>query len=133
MGSSGLMRLNRKARMSAGGNPMRKVWVYTIISILLGLALLGTISPVAAESGPGKALYEEKCASCHGTNGDGQGPLASVFDPAPADFRRPEFWQGNVNQKITNTVEQGHGPMPAIDLSPNQIKAIIDYMSHSFK
>jgi len=112
---------------------MSKVRVYVVVGIFLGLALLGTISPAVAAYGSGKALYEEKCASCHGTDGDGQGPLASVFDPAPVDFRNPGFWQGNANQKITNTVEKGHGPMPAIDLSPSQIKAIIDYMSHTFK
>lgn len=112
---------------------MSKVCVYVVVGIILGLSLFGTISPAVAEAGQGKALYEDKCASCHGTNGDGQGPLASVFTPVPADFRNPGFWQGNVNQKITNTVKNGHGPMPSIDLSPSQIKAIIDYMSHTFK
>lgn len=112
---------------------MNKVRVYIVVGIFLGLALFVTVSPAVAEDGQGKALYEEKCASCHGTDGDGQGPLASVFNPVPADFRKPGFWQGNVNQKITKTVENGHGPMPAIDLSPSQIQAIIDYMSHNFK
>ncbi len=114
-------------------NLMYKVGVCTAVSLFLGLALFGTKSPAVAEDGQGKALYEEKCASCHGTNGDGQGPVASIFNPAPADFRSPDFWQGNVRQKITNTVEQGHGPMPAIDLSPTQTKAVIDYMSQTFK
>lgn len=112
---------------------MGKVYVFVVVGIFLGLALFGTISPAVAGDEQGKALYAEKCASCHGTKGDGQGSLASMFDPAPVDFRNPGFWQGKVNQKITNTVENGHGPMPALSLSPSQIKAIIDYMSHTFK
>ena len=112
---------------------MNKALVYVIVGVFMGLALFGTMNPAVAEYGQGKGLYEEKCASCHGTNGDGKGPVASIFSPGPSDFRTPGFWQGNVNQKITNTVENGHGPMPAIDLSPSQIKAIIDYMSHTFK
>lgn len=112
---------------------MWKLRIYTVVSIFMGLALFATISSAVAESGPGKALYEEKCASCHGANGDGKGSVASLFNPAPADFRNPDFWQGNVNQKIINTVEHGHGPMAPIDLSPSQIKVIIDYMSHTFK
>jgi mono/diheme cytochrome c family protein len=112
---------------------MSKVHVYLMASIFLALFLCQTMSPAVAEDGPGKALYEEKCASCHGTNGDGQGPLASMFNPAPVDFSNPGFWQGNFNQKIADTVNNGHGPMPAINLSPSQIKAVIDYMSHTFK
>jgi mono/diheme cytochrome c family protein len=27
------------------------------------------------------------CASCHGVRGDGKGDMASMFDPAPRDFR----------------------------------------------
>ncbi len=110
---------------------MSKVSVYVVVGIFLGLALFGTISPAVAENG--QALYEEKCASCHGTNGDGKGPVASIFTPGPSDFRAPGFWQGDVNQKITNTVENGHGPMSPVNLSPSQIKAVIDYMSHTFK
>jgi high-affinity iron transporter len=32
------------------------------------------------------ALYREHCASCHGTDGHGDGPAAKGLDPAPADF-----------------------------------------------
>jgi mono/diheme cytochrome c family protein len=110
---------------------MSKVSDYLVVGIFLGLALFGTMSPAVAQNG--QALYEEKCASCHGSNGDGQGPTASLFNPAPADFRNPSFWQGNVNQKITNTIENGHGPMPAINLSTSEIKAVINYMSRTFK
>jgi mono/diheme cytochrome c family protein len=27
------------------------------------------------------------CATCHGRNGDGQGPMAKLFDPPPRNFR----------------------------------------------
>ena len=116
-----------------GGHLRNKALVYVIGGVFMGLVLFAAITPAVAESGQGKALYEEKCASCHGTNGDGKGPVASLFNPAPADFRNPGFWQGDVNQKIINTVEHGHGPMAPIDLSPSQIKIIIDYVSHTFK
>jgi cytochrome c5 len=32
-----------------------------------------------------------------------------------------------------NAVENGFGAMPALGLPPEQVKAIIDYMSHTFK
>lgn len=31
-------------------------------------------------------LYESQCASCHGSDGRGNGPLAKGMDPAPVDF-----------------------------------------------
>lgn len=32
------------------------------------------------------SLYESQCASCHGSDGRGNGPLAKGLDPAPVDF-----------------------------------------------
>lgn len=38
----------------------------------------------------GAALYQERCASCHGATGMGNGPAASGLDPAPVDFTARE-------------------------------------------
>jgi DMSO reductase family type II enzyme heme b subunit len=60
--------------------------------ILLGVAALvlsGLASPAGAqpgEAGAGKALYELKCAGCHGVKGDGKGAAAELLDPPPRDF-----------------------------------------------
>jgi mono/diheme cytochrome c family protein len=106
-------------------------WInWFIITIFLGYAL--AVSPVAAFA-QGQQIFNDRCAMCHGQDGKGNGPAAASFSPAPADFTSPGFWQGNVGQKITNTIENGHGPMPAISLSSNQIKAVIAYITKSFK
>jgi mono/diheme cytochrome c family protein len=34
----------------------------------------------------GKALYRKYCSNCHGTNGQGDGPLANKLTPKPADL-----------------------------------------------
>lgn len=82
----------------------------------------------------GRALYEEKCVICHGANGKGDGPAAAALSPPPKDLNSPEFWkQKNVDQIITNQVKNGKGAMPAFRLSEEEIKAIIDFMSHTFK
>lgn len=36
----------------------------------------------------GGALYMQYCASCHGINADGQGLLAPILDPKPANLTR---------------------------------------------
>lgn len=40
----------------------------------------------AADPARGKALFDDKCASCHGATGKGDGPAAAALNPPPADF-----------------------------------------------
>jgi mono/diheme cytochrome c family protein len=63
------------------------------MSILVGLALIFTVSagswqrPVAAASGPdGAELFTTYCASCHGAEGLGNGPVAHALRHAPANL-----------------------------------------------
>ena len=54
-----------------------------------GLLLLTLVAHAAATeaAGDGKALYMQYCASCHGTQGDGKGPLAPTLTTPPANLR----------------------------------------------
>jgi mono/diheme cytochrome c family protein len=112
---------------------MRKILTFAIIGMLLGITLFLTRTAAADEYAHGKKLYSDKCQICHGVNGKGDGPAASALSPKPANFTDPKFWQGDVDKKITNTIENGHGMMPAFDLKPADIKDVIDYISHTFK
>jgi cytochrome c5 len=43
--------------------------------------------PATAENlKAGKQLYEQDCASCHGSTGRGDGPAGKSLDPAPSDL-----------------------------------------------
>ncbi|MGE3268514.1 MAG: copper resistance protein CopC [Chloroflexota bacterium] len=50
-------------------------------------ALRNPFPPDTASIARGRELYEQQCASCHGANGRGDGPLAASLRPRPADFR----------------------------------------------
>ncbi len=39
----------------------------------------------------GKTIFVDKCSTCHGMSGKGDGPLASQFDPAPAVLADPQL------------------------------------------
>jgi DMSO reductase family type II enzyme heme b subunit len=57
----------------------------------LALALVGLLAPGAAwaqagDPAAGKAVYEKKCALCHGDRGDGKGAGAELLLPRPRDF-----------------------------------------------
>jgi len=99
------------------------------------IAAILSSSSVAQEGeySQGKALYEEKCVICHGANGKGDGPAAAALSPPPRDFNKPAFWdRKDVDQIIIKQVKNGKGAMPAFHLADDEIKAIIDYMSHTF-
>ncbi|MBI3877388.1 MAG: c-type cytochrome, partial [Verrucomicrobia bacterium] len=42
--------------------------------------------PTEASLAPGKTVYEQHCAACHGINGDGNGPAAVWLYPKPRNF-----------------------------------------------
>ena len=111
---------------------MKRVLFFVLLGLFLVPMVLGGSSPALAQ-GNGKSIFNDKCAMCHGTDGKGNGPAASAFSPSPKDFNTSAFWQNFNRAKIKDTIENGHGPMPAVDLSSSQIKAVIDYMQQAFK
>jgi mono/diheme cytochrome c family protein len=55
---------------------------------VIALLLLTAIAPgaFAADAGPGRALYLRLCASCHGVDGRGDGPVAPALGDRPTDL-----------------------------------------------
>jgi mono/diheme cytochrome c family protein len=113
---------------------MKKVLLFMAVILFSGSILLWPGRGRTAEYEQGKNLYDSRCQICHGADGKGNGPAASSFSPRPANLTDPKFWQQkDIDKTITNTIEHGHGLMPPMGLSPDQIKAVIDYLSHAFK
>ncbi len=112
---------------------MRTVLSLVAIGLLLTTSLSLLQTARADEYALGKKLYTDKCQICHGVKGDGNGPAGATLSPKPANFTDPKFWQGDVDKKITETILNGHGMMPSFDLTPAEIKDLIDYLTHTFK
>ena len=58
-----------------------------ILPIVLALASLliapSLVLAQAGDAGAGKAVYERKCAGCHGDKGDGKGAAAELLMEPP--------------------------------------------------
>lgn len=59
------------------------------------------------------ALYLQRCVSCHGANGRGNGPLAVSLAVQPPDFR--DTVQRKSNPQIRRIIAEGRGMMPAFE------------------
>lgn len=58
-------------------------------AVLISLALAWLPACAWAQAGDvnaGKAVYEKRCALCHGAKGDGKGAAAELLSPPPRDF-----------------------------------------------
>ncbi len=55
----------------------------------------------------GKKIYMQQCASCHGDNGKGDGPLAVRCVPAPANFASGVLKHGSSPDAIFKSISNG--------------------------
>jgi high-affinity iron transporter len=100
-----------------------------------GLALaLGVMAAPAlgADAVDGKAVYEIRCAPCHGDSGEGNGPAAAALEPKPRNFRDAAFWRGRSRTSLKLVVEQGRpgtmmAPFKGV-LSDAEIDGVVRYV-----
>jgi high-affinity iron transporter len=60
------------------------------------------ITPVSLTNG--KKIFENNCSVCHGLKGNGDGPMASQFDPSPAVLSDPKL-TGDANSTAYDNFE----------------------------
>lgn len=55
----------------------------------------------------GRAIFEEKCALCHGDGADGRGPRGKGLARRPTDFTNPQ-WRSSTNpSKVFEVLSEG--------------------------
>ena len=64
------------------------------LATILSTAVIALFAAGAAQADPaaGKDLFvKTNCNSCHGMNGEGDGPVAAALDPKPRNYVKGEF------------------------------------------
>jgi mono/diheme cytochrome c family protein len=108
------------------------VWVALAAAFLASSIM--TAQVIGQQGAPaGEPLYRAYCAICHGEQGDGKGIAAPSFGGKVADFTSPDFWKIYDDGKIMKVIQKGQGRMPAQSVSPEEAKAIVEYMKTTFK
>ncbi len=90
------------------------------------VALVGIAGAAwAADAPDGKALYESKCAMCHGKDG-----VAKAMAKGSANLNDPKFQEANSAEAIEKIIAGGKGKMKGLKdkLKPEEIKAVAAHL-----
>ena len=101
---------------------------------LAALLVLPFVSNAQTLDAP--ALYQQRCAACHGKTGHGDGPFAALLDPRPRDFTSGRFkfrstetgslpTDDDLAASITNGLHGTSMPSWKKFLTPEQVTALI--------
>jgi mono/diheme cytochrome c family protein len=84
----------------------------------------------------GRDFYMGNCFTCHGVNGDGQGPRAYFIRPKPANFFDAKYQQGFNRAALFNAIHDGKlgTEMPAWGkvLTAQQIADLAEFVFRAF-
>ena len=81
----------------------------------------------------GKSLYQSNCASCHGTDGKGDGPASTGLTPPPRNYTVKTGWvNGEMISQIYETLEDGSAMRSFDYLSPEDKFALAHYIRKTF-
>ena len=100
--------------------------------------LLGSESADVVRLRRGQAIYQQRCAACHGATGDGNGEAAEYLYPRPRDYRRGIFKFTSTpygakprREDLLRTLRQGAKgtSMPSfVQLPDDELEAVLDYV-----
>ena len=83
----------------------------------------------------GKKLYLSHCASCHGENGEGNGPRAWRLKPKPRDYRdKNAFKNGTSVATLIETLDRGvaGSAMPSFRVMPIEDRYALAHYIRTF-
>jgi mono/diheme cytochrome c family protein len=76
-------------------------------------AMKNPIAPSAADLDSVRPIYRDKCSSCHGLSGRGDGHDASLYDPKPTDFTDARHMRAVTDSELFYKLTEGRKPMPS--------------------
>jgi cytochrome c6 len=106
---------------------MRNGWSSKVIPGICALAVTVIFCAPAKADDKSAALYKQKCATCHGTDGKGDTPAGKSMKVRR--FADPEVAKMS-DDELAGAIEKGKGKMPAYgkSMKADEIKAMVAYI-----
>ena len=61
----------------------------------------------AADAARGAQVFQQYCATCHGPQGLGDGPVGKTLNPPPRNFQEAKFKYGNTSKDHFDVITNG--------------------------
>ncbi len=139
----------RSKRAPDGPTRHRRVFGWTLTSLVLMLTsvpwpfmpvsrplLRAPPSGVASSASPAAApcppVFATRCASCHGTDGRGDGPLAGGLQPRPRSFAEQGWARAVSDEHVRSVIRDGgaaHGLSPLMPPHPDLAEGDVDALA----
>jgi mono/diheme cytochrome c family protein len=110
---------------------------YVVAVLATSAAVLSSmVCPAeAADVEAGKALYEQRCAPCHGADGKANTPTAKALQPPPRDHTDGAYMNKLSDSHLFRVIKEG-GPAvgkspimpPQFDLKEDQLNNIVAFL-----
>jgi len=93
-------------------------------------ALANPIPANATSIAAGKAIYDDRCAECHGNAGDGNGSKSMRYRVKPANFTDAAVMETRTDGELYWKITTGRKPMPSFEtkLSDEERWMLVDYI-----
>jgi mono/diheme cytochrome c family protein len=85
-------------------------------------------TPTRGEPASGEGLYRANCVSCHGQDGAGDGPIATLPRPRPLSELVPSTSDADLSYRIANGVAGTPMPPFAGQLTPEERAHVVAYL-----
>jgi len=107
---------------------MRRNLVGTAGGVMLTVLVL-PLATMAQES-EGSALYQSRCAVCHGDTGKGDGPAGKDRNPRPPDLSDARRMGRITDARLAEVIVKGGDGMPAYGsiLKPEEVQRLVEYL-----
>ncbi|HKN64784.1 MAG TPA: c-type cytochrome, partial [Gemmatimonadaceae bacterium] len=95
------------------------------------VSYLTTLRASQADVAEGEGLYAQRCASCHGMLGSGDGPLTRALSRLPSEIGSFAWQAERTDEQLATVVRDGMSgtPMPpSKDLTPAQVQSVVAYL-----
>ncbi len=132
-------RRNLRWEHAKGGRADRVTLAPATDGITLGSSAVAAPAAISGEArAQAKSIFSDRCAVCHGDNGEGNGPGADNLNPKPVNYHNQKWQRSISDERIAKAIVYGEAggrtfsasvaPNPDLDSKPQIVAALIERM-----